>query len=110
MKNRLIAYQSDPRLRELAVDVVATGEEAGRPWAHLSNTVLYPEGGGQPADRGWVGEVAVEDVQRRDGEIRHFLAAAVSTGPSTVRLDWTRRFDHMQQHTAQHLLSALAAD
>lgn len=109
----LPAYERDPRLFELDVEVLATGVEEGgqgRPWARLSDTVLYPEGGGQPADRGWLGEVPVVDVQRRDGEILHFLATPVSSGPARLRLDWPRRFDHMQQHTAQHLLSALAAD
>jgi alanyl-tRNA synthetase len=105
------AYERDPRLRELAVEVLATGDDAGQPWALLSDTLLYPGGGGQPADRGWLGEVAVDDVQRRRGaDVRHHLAAPVPMGPATLRLDWPRRFDHMQQHTAQHLISALAAD
>ena len=104
------AYERDPRLRELAVEVLAAGAADGRPWAELSDTVLYPEGGGQPADRGWLGEVAVDDVQQRDGRVLHFLAAPVAPGPALLRLDWGRRFDHMQQHTAQHLLSALALD
>jgi Ser-tRNA(Ala) deacylase AlaX len=102
--------RANPRLRELDVEVLASGAEGGRAWARLSDTVLFPEGGGQPADRGWLGEVAVEDVQRRDGGVVHYLAAEVSPGPARLRLDWARRFDHMQQHTAQHLLSALAAD
>src|ERR1044072_2667912 len=106
----LAAYERDPRLRELEVDVLAVGEESGRPWARLSDTVLYSEGGGQPADRGGLGEIAVEEVQRRGGEVFHVLASAASPGRATVRLDWARRFDHMQQHTAQHLLSAIAAD
>ena len=106
----LPAYERDPWLRELDVEVLETGVEAGRAWARLSDTVLFPEGGGQPADGGWLGEVPVDDVQRREGEVVHYLASAVAPGPGTLRLDWTRRFDHMQQHTAQHLLSALAAD
>jgi len=106
----LASYERDPRLRELDVEVLAAGDESGRAWARLSDTVLYPEGGGQPADRGWLGEVAVEDVQKRGGEVVHYLAAPVATGPARLRLDWARRFDHMQQHTGQHLLSALAAD
>lgn len=104
------AYERDPRLRELDVEVLAAGVDDGRAWARLSDTVLYPEGGGQPADRGWLGEVAVVDVQRREGAVVHYLASEVAPGPARLRLDWTRRFDHMQQHTAQHLLSALAAD
>src|SRR3954447_1130167 len=104
------ASERAPRLRELDVLVLEAGEEGGRPWARLSDTILFPEGGGQPTDRGWLGEVAIDDVQRRDGGIRHSLSAAVAPGPARLRLDWPRRFDHMQQHTAQHLLSALAAD
>src|SRR5262245_37514779 len=71
----MAGYERDPRLRELDVEVLAAGDEGGRPWARLSDTVLYPEGGGQPADRGWLGEIAVEDVQRRGGEIFHYLAS-----------------------------------
>jgi Ser-tRNA(Ala) deacylase AlaX len=106
----LPAYERDPRLRELDVEILSTGVEEGRPWARLDDTVLFPEGGGQPADHGWLAEVPVLDVQRRDGAIVHYLAAEVAPGPARLRLDWARRFDHMQQHTAQHLLSALAAD
>ena len=106
----LPAYERDPRLRELAVEVLETGVQDGRAWARLSDTVLFPEGGGQPADRGWLGEVPVVDVQRRDGAVVHHLEREAAIGPAKLRLDWTRRFDHMQQHTAQHLLSALAAD
>ncbi len=106
----LSAYERDPRQRELEVEVLAVGEEGGRPWARLSDTVLYPEGGGQPADHGWLAAVPVVDVQRRGGEVLHYLAEPVALGPARLRLDWARRFDHMQQHTGQHLLSAIAAD
>jgi Ser-tRNA(Ala) deacylase AlaX len=104
------AYERDPRLRELDVEVLAAGVTGDGGWARLSDTVLFPGGGGQPADRGWLGEVAVVDVERRDGETVHVLAAPVAPGPARLRLDWARRFDHMQQHTAQHLLTAVALD
>src|ERR1044072_7336430 len=106
----LAAYERDPRLRELEGDARAVRGESGRPGARLSDTVLSPGGGGAPAARGWLGEIAVEEVQRRGGEVFHVLASAASPGRATVRLDWARGFDHMQQHTAQHLLSAIAAD
>jgi alanyl-tRNA synthetase len=120
--NAVPAYERDPRLRRLEVVVLelATlepGSEAEPPatWAALDDTVLYPEGGGQPADHGALAtpagaRVGVLDVQRRDGRIWHRLAAPVDPGPAVLELDWARRFDHMQQHTAQHLLSAIAQD
>jgi Ser-tRNA(Ala) deacylase AlaX len=104
------AFEAGPYRRELITEVMRTGDHAGRPYAVLADTVLYPEGGGQPADRGWIGENAVADVQRIGGEILHLLEAPVAMGAVTVRLDWERRYDHMQQHTAQHLLTALAAE
>jgi alanyl-tRNA synthetase len=104
------AYEREPYRTTLDAEIVAAGEEKGRPFAVLSDTILYPEGGGQPSDRGTVNGVEVLDVQNRNREIRHSLAAPVSPGPAIVRLDWTRRFDHMQQHTGQHLLTAVAQD
>jgi alanyl-tRNA synthetase len=106
----LPAYDRDPYLRELAIEVVRCGADGDRPWAVLADTVCFPEGGGQPCDLGWLGDVAVVDVQRVEGEIRHFLAAPVAAGAVALRLDWERRFDHMQQHTGQHLLTAVAHD
>ncbi len=103
------AYERDPYLTDLAVSVVEVGEHEGHCFAVLDDTILYPEGGGQPADHGQLGEVAVTDVQQVDGVLRHQLVESVATGPATLTLDWRRRFDHMQQHTAQHLLTAVAA-
>jgi len=104
------AYEREPYLTSLATAVVEIGVEAGKPFAVLEDTILYPEGGGQPSDRGTLNGVAVLDVQNKDGAIRHVLASAVAAGPAELRLDWERRFDHMQQHTGQHLLSAVAQD
>jgi Ser-tRNA(Ala) deacylase AlaX len=102
------AFERDPLLRHLETDVVATGEEHGHPWVVLTDTLFYPEGGGQPADRGTVGRVAVVDVRRTGDDIRHVLAGPAPSGRVTLELDWARRFDHMQQHTGQHLLTAVA--
>jgi alanyl-tRNA synthetase len=102
------AYEREPFLRSLETGVVRAGEERGRPFLVLAHTILYPEGGGQPADRGWIGRVPVEDVRTVDGEVRHYLAGAAPTGRVLVEVDWPRRFDHMQQHTGQHLLTAMA--
>jgi alanyl-tRNA synthetase len=104
----IYAYERDPRLTRLDTEVVSAGEEGGHPSVVLADTILYPEGGGQPADRGTVGGVAVLDVRKVGGVILHVLAGPAASGAVAVELDWARRFDHMQQHTAQHLLTAVA--
>lgn len=76
----------------------------------VADSVLYPEGGGQPPDHGWLDDTPVVDVQRIDGAIHCWTETPVQLGTVTMRVDWARRYDHMQQHTGQHLLSALAAD
>ena len=83
---------------------------AGGRWiAILDRSAFYPEGGGQPADRGWLNEVPVLDVQEKDGEILHFLPEPLSEEKGRKiegKIDSSRRFDFMQQHTGQHLVSA----
>ena len=104
------AYERDPFATSLETRVLCWGDEKGRSFVVLEDTVFYPEGGGQPCDLGTVNGIAVLDVQKREGGIRHFLASALAEGPATLSLDWDRRFDHMQQHTGQHLLTAVAQD
>ena len=107
---QLPAYERDPFATSLETRILKRGEENGRPFVVLEDTVFYPEGGGQPCDFGTVNGVAVVDVQKRAGELLHLLAAAIPEGPASLKLDWPRRFDHMQQHTGQHLLTAVAQD
>jgi alanyl-tRNA synthetase len=80
---------------------------------YLDQTAFYPTSGGQPYDRGSLGGEQVADVVDEDERIAHVLAAPLSQRAigDTVRgeIDWRRRFDHMQQHTGQHLLSAVFA-
>lgn len=110
MSESIAVFEREPYRRELATEVVALGEESGRPTARTERTLFYPEGGGQPADRGRLGDAEVLDVQRRREGIVHLLDRPAALGPVTLVLDWNRRFDHMQQHTAQHLLTAVAAE
>jgi alanyl-tRNA synthetase len=100
-------YLRDSYLAQFSASVTAARDDAGRPAVVLDRSAFYPEGGGQPADRGTLGEARVVDVQERGGEIVHVLDRALQPG-STVdgHVDWERRFDHMQQHHGQHLLSA----
>ncbi|XP_053555548.1 alanyl-tRNA editing protein Aarsd1-B isoform X1 [Bombina bombina] len=75
----------------------------------LKDTVLFPEGGGQPDDRGFIGEVPVLRVTRQGPDAVHFVSSPLDPGtPVLTRVDWDRRFDHMQQHSGQHLITAIA--
>lgn len=108
------AYSTDAYRTDLETIVTATGVDARGHWVECADTVLFPEGGGQPADHGTVGGRPVVDVQKVDGAVRHYVApetAHPAPGDAVqVTVDWVRRFDHMQQHSAQHLLTAVAAD
>ncbi|HEY6104937.1 MAG TPA: alanyl-tRNA editing protein [Anaeromyxobacteraceae bacterium] len=99
-------YLADPYLVRFEAQVVRQTRLGERAALVLDRTAFYPEGGGQPADRGTLGGVAVMDVQERDGEVLHALAGPPPSGRVEGLVDWARRFDHMQQHHGQHLLSA----
>lgn len=104
-----IFYQ-DPMAQSVAAHVIATGTDEKGHYAVLDRSCFYPEGGGQPADKGVIGKTEVTDVQTVDGEIRHYTTNALARGEYAAAIDWERRFDHMQQHTGQHLLSAVFED
>lgn len=74
----------------------------------LDRTAFYPEGGGQPADHGVLGGVRVLDVHEKNGQVIHTCDHALETGAAVSGvIDWERRFDHMQQHSGEHILSGL---
>lgn len=96
-------------LREFDASVIRTGiEEDGRKFIVLSNTAFYPTGGGQPHDTGTLNGLPVINVEKIDDEIRHYIEGDLSclTGEVHGKLNWQRRFDHMQQHAGQHILTA----
>jgi len=103
-------YPSDSYLSRFDAVVAAARIHAGKVAVVLDRTAFYPEGGGQPADRGTIGGAQVDDVVEVEGELFHVLAGAELPAPGTpvaCQIDWARRFDHMQQHHGQHLLSAV---
>src|SRR6266851_5704048 len=104
MTDRL--YLRDPYLTRFSARVVSLAEVSGRPAAVLDRSAFYPEGGGQPGDRGSLSGAAVLDVQEREGVVLHVLDRPLDAGDVEGVVDWQRRFDHMQQHHGQHLLSA----
>ncbi|MES5949091.1 DHHA1 domain-containing protein [Bacillus cereus group sp. MG6] len=72
----------------------------------LNETAFYPTGGGQPYDTGTLNGTLVTNVEEVNREIRHFIAEQLETAEVEGKINWERRFDHMQQHAAQHILSA----
>ncbi|MGX5525204.1 alanyl-tRNA editing protein [Bacillus toyonensis] len=72
----------------------------------LNETAFYPTDGGQPYDTGTLNGTLVTNVEEVNGEIRHFIAEQLETAEVEGKINWERRFDHMQQHAAQHILSA----
>jgi alanyl-tRNA synthetase len=99
-------YHEDSKSREFEAAVMTIRPDGDEALVLLDATAFYPGGGGQPADLGSLGGHAVRDVTVQEGEIWHRLAGTLTAGQSvTGRLDWERRFDHMQQHTGQHILS-----
>jgi alanyl-tRNA synthetase len=73
----------------------------------LDRTAFYPSSGGQPNDLGKLGEAHILDVRDEGDDIAHIVDQELATGSVDGCVDWPRRFDHMQQHTGQHLLSAM---
>jgi alanyl-tRNA synthetase len=99
-------YFADPYLAQFSARVVARGERSGRPAVALDQSAFYPEGGGQPPDAGTLNNLPVLDVQIEDGIVWHTLERPLVDDVVQGVIDWPRRFDHMQQHHGQHLLSA----
>ena len=98
-------YYHDCYLREFSACVVETAEEGRR--LYLDRTAFYPSSGGQPFDTGTLGGANVIDVVDENDRIAHIVDTAISLGEVTGQVNWARRFDHMQQHSGQHLLSAV---
>ncbi len=98
-------YYDDSYLTGFEARVVERSEDGRR--LCLSATAFYPESGGQPADGGWIEGVEVTGAVEEGDRIVHLMAAPVDATEVKGQIDWERRFDHMQQHTGQHLLSAV---
>ena len=101
-------YYEDCHLRRFDATVVGC-EKAEKGWQIiLDATAFYPEGGGEAPDLGILGGVNVLDVQEEDGQIRHLCDGPLTVGQTvTGEIDWARRFDMMQQHTGEHIISGL---
>lgn len=104
-------YYTDSYLTSFDARVVELRDDGTR--VYLDRTAFYPTSGGQPHDRGTLAGAAVIDVVDEGERVAHVLDVPLSAGAGDTILgtvDWARRLDHMQQHTGQHLLSAVFAD
>jgi alanyl-tRNA synthetase len=103
-KTEALFYQDIDRA-EFEATVIEI-REGKRGWqVVLDRTCFYPEGGGQPADKGWINGIPVTDVQKVDGQILHYLDKDPGTGTVSAGIDMEWRRDYMQQHTGQHIIS-----
>ena len=101
-------YYSDPFLQEFTATVLSCEQDKAGWKVVLDRTAFYPEGGGQPADTGILGDAKVIDVREKEGVIVHTCDKALNVGETvTGRIDWARRFDHMQQHSGEHIVSGI---
>lgn len=101
-------YYTDSHLTAFEARVTSVTTEDGRAAVTLDRTAFYPTGGGQPHDTGTLGEARVVDcINQEDDEVFHIIDGPVPQKDQTVmcQVDWTRRLDHIQQHTGQHILS-----
>jgi len=100
-------YYTDPAARDFDAIVTTTATHEGRTAVILDRTAFYPTSGGQPFDIGTLGASRVVDVIDAGTDVLHVVDAAIAAGTAVHgSIDWQRRFDHMQQHTGQHVLSA----
>ena len=100
-------FYEDAYIREFDAELLSCQPEGDHFKAVLDRTAFFPEGGGQYGDIGYLGEARVLDTQERDGLIYHKVDREVPAGTVHGCLDWNVRFDRMQQHSGEHILSGL---
>lgn len=101
-------YYEDVYTREFTGTVLACREAKKGYHVILDRSAFYPEGGGQPSDTGVLDDVKVTEVHEKDGELLHYTDQALEVGTQvTGKINWERRFDLMQQHSGEHIVSGL---
>jgi alanyl-tRNA synthetase len=96
-------YYTNPYVRDFSAQVIDSASNR----VYLDRTAFYPASGGQPFDTGTLGASRVVEVIDDEDRIAHVIEGDLPSGRITGCIDWNRRFDHMQQHSGQHLLSAV---
>lgn len=102
-------YDIDSNLKEFTSNVISCEEKGENFVVLLDRTAFFPEAGGQGCDKGYIDNSAVLDVQIKDEIISHVVDKALTVGTTVnCKLDWERRFDFMQQHSGEHIISGIA--
>lgn len=103
-------YYDSAYLKQWETSITETMEKEDGYFVILEETAFYPHGGGQPCDLGSIQGIPVLDVINEDNQILHKIETVPEENTVSCVIDWNRRFDHMQQHSGQHLLSAVCLD
>jgi len=98
-------YYKNPYRYEFNAEVIELNKLQNKWQVLLDKTFFYPEGGGQPADKGWINNIPVVDVQKQEKFIYHILEKNPGEGTVVGRIDKEWRQDFMQQHSGQHIIS-----
>ncbi|MCD7867771.1 MAG: alanyl-tRNA editing protein [Clostridiales bacterium] len=102
-------YYEDAYIKEFSATVLECRPQKKGFALLLDQSAFYPEGGGQPGDTGFLNETQVTDTHEKNGELLHFTLSPLSPGtPVSGKIDWARRFDLMQNHSGEHIVSGLA--
>lgn len=109
MNSKTMLYLNDSYLAEFSATVTGCEKIDNNRFAvTLDQTAFFAEGGGQPCDTGILGGVKVTDVQEKDDTVIHYTDSALEIGKKvTGKIDFARRFDFMQQHTGEHIVSGI---
>lgn len=100
-------YYDSAYMTEWQTDISQVLQREDGIYVTMEGTAFYPHGGGQPCDLGWINDIPVQDVILEGNEVLHKLERRPEGNKVSCRIDWKRRFDHMQHHSGQHLLSAV---
>ncbi|MCT4597172.1 MAG: DHHA1 domain-containing protein [Vallitalea sp.] len=100
-------YEENPYLKECKSKIINVIKEEDNILLILDKTIFFPEGGGQPCDIGYIGDSKVLYVYEKNDVIYHKVDIAPTSNEEICQLDWDRRFDHMQQHCGEHILSGV---
>lgn len=101
-------YEADPYIREFDARVMACEQVKDQYRILLDRTAFFPEGGGQPGDRGMIGEALIKDTHEKDGMIWHYSDSRLNVGSEVHgKIDWDFRFSNMQNHAGEHIVSGL---